>query len=285
MGGQYNYRVDHNKKDMKYIFSNWKRIEKTLKGKSIYLFLDYDGTLAPIALTPGMAVMPEKTKDVLRQLSKPSSHKIAIISGRALKDISRRVGLKNIVYVGNHGFEIKGPKISFKSPVPFLYKKTLKEIKIKLEKALSSIDGVLIENKGFSLSVHYRLTDKENVPVVKARFYTTIFPYEFMNNVQVKPGKMVLEIKPPTSWNKGKAVLWLLARQKFLLRKKKQKILPIYIGDDVTDEDAFSALKNKGWAVRIGKLQKSCARYYMKNTEEVSDLLRLLLQGTRNARH
>lgn len=270
---------------MKYIFSDWDRIEKTLKGKFIYLFLDYDGTLAPIALTPGMAVMPKRTKDMLRQLSKMSNHKIAIISGRALKNVSRRVGLKNIVYVGNHGFEIKGPKISFKSPVPFLYKKTLKEIKVKLEKSLSSINGVLIENKGFSLSVHYRLADKENVPVVKARFYTAIFPYEFTNKVQVKPGKMVLEVKPPTSWDKGKAVLRLLARQKFLLSKKKQKILPIYIGDDVTDEDVFGALKDRGWTMRVGKLQKSRARYYMKNTEEVSGLLRLLLQGTRNARH
>ncbi|MDO8663894.1 MAG: trehalose-phosphatase, partial [Candidatus Wildermuthbacteria bacterium] len=191
---------------MKYLFSDWKRIEKILKDKSIYLFLDYDGTLAPIALTPGMAFMTEKTKDILRKLSKKSNHKIAIISGRALKDISKRVGLKNIVYVGNHGFEINGPRINFKHNVPLLYRKTLKEIEAKLGKNLSSINGVLIENKGFSLSVHYRLADKKNIPLVKARFYTVIFPYEFTNNVQVKPGKMVLEVKPPISWDKGKVV-------------------------------------------------------------------------------
>ncbi len=155
---------------MKYLFSDWERIKGTLKDKFIYLFLDYDGTLAPIALTPGMAVMPKRTKDILHQLSKMSNHKIAIISGRALKDVSRRVGLKNIVYVGNHGFEIKGPKISFKSPVSFQYKRTLKEIKAKLRKSLSSINGAFIEDNLLTLSVHYRLADKENISIVKARF-------------------------------------------------------------------------------------------------------------------
>ena len=273
MGGQYNYRVDHNKKDMRYLFSDWKRIEKSLKGKFIYLFLDYDGTLAPIALTPGMAVMPEKTKDILRKLSKKSNYKIAIISGRALKDLSKRVGLKNIVYAGNHGFEIKGPKISFKSPVPFLYKKTLKEIKVKLGKSLSSINGVLIENKGFSLSVHYRMVDNRNIPVVKARFYTVIFPYELTNNVQVKPGKMVLEVKPPTSWDKGKVVLWLLERRKLAIRTKKREVLPVYIGDDKTDEDAFGSLEGSGITIFVGRSKKTKARFYLKNPEEVTRFL------------
>ena len=278
MGGQHNYRVDHNKKDMRYLFSDWERIEKIIKGKFVYLFLDYDGTLAPIALTPGMAVMPEEAKDMLRQLSKMSNHKIAIISGRALKDISRRIGLKNIVYAGNHGFEIKGPKVSFKSPVPFLYKKTLKEIKGKLEKSLSSINGVLVENKGFSLSVHYRLADMENIPAIKVRFYTVIFPYEFTNNVQVKPGKMVLEVKPPTSWDKGKVVLWLLARCKLAIRTKKREVLPIYIGDDKTDEDAFGSLKGSAITIFVGRPKKTKARFYLKDPEEVAIFLTRLLK-------
>jgi len=258
---------------MKYLFSCWEKIEKILKDKFIYLFLDYDGTLAPIALTPGMAAMPEKTKNILRRLSKMSNYKIAIISGRALKDVSRRVGLKNIVYVGNHGFEIKGPKISFKSPAPLLYKKRIKEMKVKLEKGLSSIDGVLIENKGFSLSLHYRLADKEDVPAIKARFYDAIFPYESTNNAQVKSGKMVLEVRPPISWDKGKALLWLLARYKLEIRVKKREVLPVYIGDDKTDEDAFRSLKGKGVTIFVGRPKKTRARFYLKDPKEVTRFL------------
>ena len=108
MGGQYNHRLDYNKKGMKYLFSYRERIRKALKGKIVYLFLDYDGTLAPIVRIPNKAVMLKGTKNLLRQLSKAPDCRIAVVSGRALKDISSRVGLKSIVYVGNHGFEIKG---------------------------------------------------------------------------------------------------------------------------------------------------------------------------------
>jgi trehalose-phosphatase len=280
MGRQYNYRLDYNKKDMKYLFSDRTRIKEELKGKYVYLFLDYDGTLAPIMETPDKAFMPKETRNLLRCLSEMPNYKLAIISGRALNDIKKKVGLKNnIVYVGNHGFEIDGPKIKFKSPVPYKHKGNLEKIKAKLKKSFSSVKGVLIEDKGFSLSVHYRQAEKKDISKIKTEFYAALVAYEVRNEMKVRTGKKVLEIRPPLAWDKGKAVLWLLARHKFLLRKKKQKILPIYVGDDVTDEDAFGALRRRGWTVRVGKLQKSKAFYYVKKTEEVNDLLRLLLQG------
>lgn len=263
---------------MRYLFSDWKRIEKVLRDKFIYLFLDYDGTLAPIARTPKKAIMPKKTKDLLRQLSKMPNCKIAIVSGRSLKDISKRIGLKNIVYVGNHGFEIRGPKINFKSPVPLRYRRTLEEIKAKLENKLSSIKGVFIEDKGFSLSVHYRLADKKDVTVVENEFYAALFLYELRNNVQVKHGKMVLEIRPPIPWDKGKVVLWLLGRRLFLMRNKKMKILPIYVGDDMTDEDAFGSLKGRGITIFVGKPKKTKALFFVKRTEEVADFLGAILK-------
>lgn len=279
MGRKYYYGTDHNKKGMRYLFSDWERIEKTLKGKFIYLFLDYDGTLAPIAQTPNIATMPKKTKDLLLRLSKIPNCKIAIVSGRALKDISKRVGLKNIVYVGNHGFEIRGPKISFKSPAPVHYRRTLKEIKAKLEKNLSLFKGVFIEDKAFSLSVHYRMADKESIPSIKTEFYSTIFQYELGNNVQVKLGKMVIEVRPPVFWNKGKGVLWLLGRRLFVRRNKKMKILPIYIGDDTTDEDAFESLKDKGMTIFVGKSNRTKAQFYLKDTEEVARFLEVVLKN------
>ncbi len=265
-------------KNVAYLFSDWKKIEKTLNGKFIYLFLDYDGTLVPIVETPDKAIMPKGTKDLLRQLSKMPNRKIAIISGRTLKDISKRVGLKNIDYVGNHGFEIKGPKINFKSPLPLRYRRTLEEIKDKLEENLSSFRGVFIEDKGFSLSVHYRLADKENIPTIEAEFYSVIFLYEFRNDIHVKPGKMVLEIRPPISWDKGKVVLWLLERRLFVMRNKKMKVLPIYIGDDTTDEDAFECLQNKGMTIFIGKPKKTKAQLYLKDSGEITRFLEAILK-------
>lgn len=268
-----------------HLFLNREKIEKSLRNKFVYLFLDYDGTLAPIAMTPHKAIMPKKTKELLRQLSKMPNCKVAIVSGRALKDISKRVGLKNIVYVGNHGFEIKGPKINFKSPLPVRYRKNLDQIKGKLKRSLGLIKGVFIEDKGFSLSIHYRLVDKKDIVTVKNEFYATLFLYEFRENVQIKAGKMVLEIRPPIPWDKGKVVMWLLGRRLFVMRDKKIKILPIYIGDDTTDEDAFESLRDRGITALVGKPIKTKAHFYLKDTKEVARFLEVVLENIKADAH
>lgn len=262
-----------------YLFSGRKRINKILKGKFIYLFLDYDGTLTPIARTPGKGVLAEKTKDSLRRLSKMPNCKIAVISGRALKDISKRIGLKNIIYVGNHGFEVKGPKLNFKSPIPAGYRKALEEINARLEKNLASIKGVIIEDKGVSLSVHYRLAAKKDMSALKNEFYDTLFLYEFKRNVRVRSGKMVFEVMPPIPWNKGKVALWLLGRRLFAMRNKKMRILPIYIGDDITDEDAFESLRDKGITIFVGRPRKTKAQFYLKDTKEAARFLEEILKN------
>lgn len=281
MGRKYYHGTDHNKKAMKYLFSGWARVEKTLRDKFLYLFLDYDGTLAPIAQMPGKAIIPKKTKDILRQLSKMPDCKIAIVSGRALKDISKRVGLKNIVYVGNHGFEIKGPKIKFKSPLPYTYRKTLEKIKDKLEENLSSVRGIFIEDKGFSLSVHYRMADEKGISRIKTEFYAALVAYKVREDIRIRTGKKVLEIRPPIAWDKGKVVLWLLAQHKFAMRSKKRKVFPVYIGDDETDEDAFESLKDKGMTILVGKSNKTKARFYLKDTGEVMRFLKAVLKNPR----
>ncbi len=265
-------------KRVSYIFSCWEDVKRSINKKFIYLFLDYDGTLSPIARAPDKAVMPDRVKGLLYKLSKRSNCKIAIVSGRALNDISRRVGLKNIVYVGNHGFEIKGPKIKFKVPVSGKYRRTVEEIKARLEKNLLPFKGVLIEDKGFCLVVHYRLAGENDVPAIESEFYVSTFLDEFKNNIQVRSGKMSREVRPPMLWDKGVAVLWLLARQSSLIRDKKMKILPVYVGDDVTDEDAFQALSNRGLTIFVGKPKNTKARFYVRNTTEVIRFLEMILK-------
>lgn len=253
------------------------RVKKTLNGKFIYLFLDYDGTLAPIAHTPAKAVMPENTFNMLRRLSKDPNCKIAIVSGRSLEDISRRVGLEDIVYVGNHGFEIKGAGIEFKVPLSSKHRKTIVAIKSMLEKKLSSISGVLIEDKGFSVSLHYRLADARDFPSIRKGARSVLIPYIDHKDVIVKTGKMVFEIMPPIAWDKGKAVLWLLKKQKSIMGKDKKNSISIYIGDDTTDEDAFRALGNKGITVFVGRPKRTRARFRLRGASEVAVFLRSVL--------
>lgn len=262
-----------------YLFSDLSKAAKALRGKPICLFLDYDGTLAPIVRVPGRAAISAKTKGLLSKLSGSPDCKVAIVSGRELKDLSKHVGLKGVVYVGNHGFEAKGPRIDFKKPLSVRYKKTLKEIKGKLKDIFSFVKGVLIEDKGFSLSVHYRLAGKESIPAIKRRFYDTISPYESGGRVRVRPGKMILEVRPPADWNKGKIVSWLLKQRLFAARNKGKKPFPVYIGDDTTDEDAFEFLRDKGMTIFVGSPEDTKARFYLKDTLEVTKFLKEILKN------
>lgn len=256
---------------MRYLFSNLKKINESLKGKYLFLFLDCDGTLAPIADTPDQAVVSKKTKALLNSLADKTNCKIAIISGRELDNLKKKINLKNLIYSGNHGLQIDGPGIKYKLDIPVGYKKVLQLIKNQLKDKLSGIKGVIIEDKKFSLSLHFRIAGLKQVPFIKKAFYESTFVYAAKNKIIIKKGKMLLEIRLPIEWDKGEVVLWLLARQKNLLKTKK--IVPIYIGDDITDEDAFKALKNKGLTIFVGKPGNSQAKYYLKNPQEVSKFL------------
>lgn len=260
---------------MRYLFDYWDNLKKNLSHKHIIMFLDYDGTLTPIVKRPKEALISKDTRNLLDRLSKSPRCRLAIISGRALRDIKNKIRLNNIIYSGNHGLEIEGPKIRFKSPVSLEYKTTLKRIKNYLSKRLISIKGVFLEDKGLSLSLHYRLVDKKQIPLVKNIFHEATTIYLIRNKIKIKPGKMVLQIMPAIEWDKGKVVLWLLNRQRFIL--KGNNIFPVYIGDDVTDEDAFGVLKNKGLTVFVGRPKASQAKYYLKNSKEVMGFLRRTL--------
>lgn len=260
---------------MKNLFRHWDKLKEELGNRYIMLFLDYDGTLTPIVSTPEKAFISQEVKELLSELSKSPKCKLAIISGRALKDIKNIIGLKGIIYSGNHGLEIKGPKIKFATPVSARYKAILKHLKNSLKKKLPFIKGAFVEDKGLSLSLHYRLVDKKNIPQVKTIFHEAIILYLVRNKIKIKTGKMVLEVRPPSEWDKGKVVLWLLTRQRFAL--KGSDVFPIYIGDDKTDEDAFKVLENKGVTVFVGMPKPSYAKYYLKDTSEVKEFLKRLL--------
>lgn len=261
---------------MDYLFAKFSQIKEQLSNKFILLLLDYDGTLTPIVESPKQALIPKDTKELLQKLSKSSCCALSIISGRRLTDIKNTVGLENIIYAGNHGLEIEGPKIKFESQVSPQLKLAIHNIAEELSKQLLNIKGVLIEDKGLTLSVHYRLVDKKDTDLFEKIFLKVANPYIVSGKIKINPGKKVYEIRPPVQWDKGKIVLWLLARQQFAL--DANKVLPVYLGDDVTDEDAFKALKRKGLTIFVGEPKDSAADYYLKNTEEVNRFLRLLLE-------
>ncbi len=259
---------------MDYLYSKWNKIKKALKGKFIFLFLDYDGTISPIVGAPYNAIISKKTKRLLKILSMHPRHKVAIISGRSLEDIQNKIGLKHVIYAGNHGLEIEGPNIKFKYPLAPGYRSIIRNIDKGLKNGLRGLKGVLIENKTICLSLHYRLAKKKDIPLIKAIFKGATLPYIVSKKVKISYGKKLLEVRPPVNWNKGSVAKSLLAIQKDFLESKS--IIPIYIGDDLTDEDAFKELRKKGITIFVGKPGASLAKYYLKNTSEVIKFLKLI---------
>lgn len=225
------------------------------------LFLDYDGTLTPIVKKPGLAILSSSRRKALKQAAKSRSIKIAVVSGRKLSDLKQKVNIKGIYYAGNHGFEIEGPKVKVIHPKAKKIVPTLKKIRSKLKSALKGTKGIMVEDKVLTLSLHYRLARKKDLRKIDRIFHSVTAPYK---NIRITHGKKVYEVRPKVAWDKGRAVLWLIKKL-----AQKTKAVPIYIGDDVTDEDAFKALKQKGITLRVGRSKTSCAQRFLKNVNEV----------------
>ncbi len=271
MGRQYYQRINCAEKGkiVKYFMTCQGQAYHQIKGRKIYLLLDYDGTLVPIASKPDLAVLPPKTRAILRKLAHYPRCVLAIISGRSLENIKKMVKIPKIIYAGNHGLEVDYQGIYQKIIPPDDFPAVLKKLYVSLRQKMKDIKGILIEHKGMTLSVHYRLAAGKQRLKARHIFFAVIKPYQARQQVTVTTGKMVLEIRPPLKWGKGDFVKWLIKKG----APHRRKPVVFYFGDDRTDEEAFKALKRRGYAILIGRHKRSAADYYLKNPAEVSKVL------------
>jgi alpha,alpha-trehalase len=231
------------------------------------LFLDYDGTLTPIVERPEQADLSPEMRAILKELAGRCT--VAIVSGRGLKDVQERVALDNLYYAGSHGFEIDGPgqdRIRNERGSEAL--PALNAAENELRSRLADIHGALVERKKYSLAVHYRRVAPEQAETV-ANTVDEIL--EGHDGLRKGHGKKVFELQPDVDWDKGRAVLWLMER----LGLHSEAVRPIYIGDDVTDEDAFRVLQEQGVGIVVhgGEERTSYARYGLVDPEEVLTFL------------
>jgi trehalose 6-phosphate phosphatase len=233
----------------------------------VLLFLDFDGTLAPIHQNPGAASMPPESRRALKALEARDGSSVAIISGRALPDLRERVRMEEIVYAGNHGLEITGPGLHFVEPTAARRVEALEELARHLQVRLRHIPGVEVESKVFTASVHFRRASASRLEEVHKIVQDTLTP--IVSLFQVTQGRQVFEIRPRVNWHKGLAVRWI---REALGRRNA---LTMYIGDDLTDEDAFAALP-EGVTISVGRSSGTCAQYYLDMQESVQKFLQWL---------
>lgn len=255
---------------MRYLFNDWARVlSRIQRSYSVFLFFDYDGTLTPIVSTPEKAKFPPSIKKAVIKLQKNPRFKIAIISGRSLKNIKKMAGIKGIIYAGNHGLEIEGYRGKILRPSTCSRGALPKEIKAILKKSLKDIKGARVEDKGCTLSVHFRLVNSKERPLVRKIFERIVKSHLLRKKIRVSSGKMVLEVKPGVDWDKGKAVLYLMGKAK--------RTLPVYIGDDVTDTDGFRAVKRKGISIFVGSSNRTIsADYFLNSPKDVERFINKL---------
>jgi trehalose 6-phosphate phosphatase len=248
-------------------------LDGVLRGRRPALFLDYDGTLSPIAARPEEARLPAPTRRVLSALA--ALCPVAIVSGRARADVESLVGLEGIVYAGCHGFDIAGPGITPpRHPDAERALPTIAFLAAALRAKLGGIDGVLVEDKRYSVAVHTRRVAPGREDEVRAEVVAHAARHPA---VRLTGGKKVLELQPRADWDKGRAVLWLLGA----LRLDRPDVVPIYMGDDQTDEDAFRALAGIGVGIVVGggegrDARVSWADYALADTREALLFLQAL---------
>jgi trehalose 6-phosphate phosphatase len=212
-------------------------VAERLAGTPLVVMLDVDGTLAPIAPRPEAAEVPTETRRVVAALAaRPGVH-VALVSGRAAADARRMVGASNAWVIGNHGYEVVGPDGETEiDPRVAAFRPVIGQAARRLAPRLAPVPGVLLENKGWTLSIHYRLAD----PGVLTKVRGAVEDAALALGLRVTEGKKILEVRPPLRVDKGTAVVTLGRKLGGLSGDGSLA----FIGDDRTDEDAFQALRH-----------------------------------------
>ena len=252
------------------------RVSDRLADKRPALFLDYDGTLTPIVERPEDARLSPSMRRVLQKAAERMP--LAVISGRDLDDVSALVGLAQVIYAGSHGFDIRGPDLRLELPEGIDALDALKQACERLEERLADIAGARIERKRFAVAVHVRQVAEDDLPRVRDAVDQTC---RTLDGLRQTGGKRIHELRPDVDWDKGRALRWMLSE----LGLDGPDVLPLYLGDDDTDEDAFRMLRRLGGvSILVSEdVRPSAADYRLRTPDEVEGLLSHLTETERDA--
>ncbi|KAL3524164.1 hypothetical protein ACH5RR_016998 [Cinchona calisaya] len=277
--------------------ASFEQIAICAKRKRVALFLDYDGTLSPIVDNPDHAFMSNSMRAAVKNAAK--YFPTAIISGRCRDKVCEFVGLNELYYAGSHGMDIMGPvqpiskdqvkcirsidkqgkEVSLFQPASeFL--PMIDEVFRSLVEITKDIAGAKVENNKFCVSVHYRNVEEKSWTTIAQSVEEILKHYP---RLRLTHGRKVLEVRPVLNWDKGKAVEFLLES---LGLSNCDNVLPIYIGDDRTDEDAFKVLieGNRGYGILVSSVPKeSNASYSLRDPSEVMDFLKCLVRWKKSS--
>lgn len=232
--------------DLPHALRDGEQFAERLGGARPAVFTDYDGVLTPIVDRPGDALISASMREVLRELA--SRCPVCVVSGRDRAVVQQLMGLDDLVVAGSHGFDIWSPEAgTLEHEAGSAQEGLIENVTAELDQAVGGVPGVAIEPKKISVAAHYRLVADEG-DRAKVREAVQQLLAERPDDLKMTPGKMVYELQPKLDWDKGRAVLYLIDA----LGLDGDDVIPLYLGDDITDEDAFQALKGRGIGIYVG---------------------------------
>jgi trehalose-phosphatase len=247
---------------MRSLFQCWEEVAGRLRAaRTVALFLDFDGTLAPFCVRPEGARLPPATRRALRRLTRRPSLRVCVISGRRRADLSKRIAVPGVRYLGLLGNESGSSPVRSGSTDA-----AVAQGRTAVAARLAGVPGVSVEDKGAMFAVHYRAAPPAAIGEARAALRAALEPLN--GRLRLLPGDHVWEVAPRGFGGKGSA-----ARRNW--RTFSTRALPVYIGNDGTDEPAFDALA-QGLTVRVGPAGPSRARFRLANPAEVCRFLERL---------
>jgi trehalose 6-phosphate phosphatase len=238
------------------------------------VFYDFDGTLSDIVDDPDAARPVAGAVEAVQKLS--AQCPVAVLSGRDLADVTKRLGVPGIWYAGSHGFELTAPDGTHHqnedaaAAIP-----VLGQAAGELRDRLGSIPGVVVEHKRFGVAVHYRNAARDRVDEVAA----AVRAAGLRDALRVTTGREVIELRPDMDWDKGKTLRWVIEH---LSEADAGPLVPIYVGDDITDEDAFDAIRADGVPILVRHNEDgdrtTAARFALDSPARVAEFTERLAQ-------
>ena len=240
-----------------------------LRGRPLALMLDVDGTLAPIAPSPSQARVPDETRRELARLVRQPGVIVALVSGRAAHDAHRIVGVSGVWAIGNHGAEVMAPggDVTVDGLVS-AFADSMARASAALRPLVESLPGVLVENKTWTLSIHYRLAD----PAVLPDLRRAAGDVAARDGLRLTEGNMVVEVRPPVAVDKGTAIHRLAGE----LGALGSGASLFFAGDDTTDEDAFRLLRSRvpnAVTLQVGWRPDTSAEFRVGTPDDVRAVL------------
>jgi trehalose-phosphatase len=252
-------------------------IQRRRGGRHLLLLCDFDGTLCPFNADPRAVTLGDGMARVLGSLASRSDCSLGVISGRRLQDVRDRVTVPGELYIaGFHGLEIHAPGETFLHPEASAAAATMHAIAESVRPRLAALPGVFVENKDFSIVLHYREAEPA-VRVAAQSFFMDAARGEIdAGRLRLLPGACVIELLPAIGWHKGSALEWIRER----IERLHGPTFTMYIGDDVTDEDAFRAVGPGGMTIGASERVAS-AEFRVDGPADVERLLNDVSEGRR----